>query len=1387
MSEQINPTTGLTGEPTNKNLQLLSEKDFFTPTESTEMRVRPVIGVSDSKYNNNLPREAFFNPEVLEATRAANQPWHHEMGNALVQFGAETLGGTIEAGGYIQELLKGNALAVNTDNALLQLGADIKEAASDDFKIYNANPGGFMLGSSENFWQTMVSLGSTLSLMFPSMAFAKGVGLAGKALSFASRGSMINKALTLSKGTKYVRDGLSSAMFSRQIESNMEASELYKSLINEGVSEDEALARASDLYAKNWVMLLQDIPQYLTLGKVFNPTTGKMVRPKDMFKAVEKSGIDSYVVAALSEAGEEGFQYLASQIERNEGLFNSGKEDYKSLGKIIGDATTDPEFWNSAIMGALGGAVFKGAFDNMGKVLNKGDIKRHNDLKAQFLSERGSKFAELGKVIQEADASGDIQKSIDARKVWNFQRSLDALNLGQESFNNHIEFLENLQNLNQEEIEMLKENGVELDPEVIQQIVPELITQAKEIYNIHNDHLNKTDNQRHATDLTANRVRADIHRSTIAKSTEELEKLRKEVFPEVNNISNDGKALLNLETDLEILEGQLKLANAMKGHYKNDPQSAEIVNDRIEELQQEIVQKKEEVKNFDDSKVTKRDRRNINNIKANSGKYKEYLDRKGHLTNMETQLDILEDEYAKLLTTDEYRRTKDVEDLRKRLNKLSSTNLKGLEEIQQEYEKNGMLGNTMLVEEFNKKRKSVEKGLDVSLAALAKKQLNGTELTPEELQYTVDYYDKYQKIFNKKLEEQQQADPAEKETEALDTTENTEEETDEGPPSETFSTAEVFGEPELAATQEEEGEFGRDLELESILNSEEESGELKKPEPTEQEVNQQKESTIDLYPLLTNKHQSQNPGLTNWLKSPIDKTKYRVRFSITDQFGEGREDVMFTVIDENGNDVTIQLPLNEPLSKKEYEEFVNNGTVSETRIKSIAYKIINGQELSAEELAMRTEVAKKVEEILNNPKLLETTVQGFLLDNQAPNQDYRDKVNVIRNRVKSGKETILKIKNQLPLQLSKPVRGQVKENKITDTFGNNRNFVTVGQTGWIDVNNKESMFFGNRAVPQKFQKGRIHIVVKDNTGQDVPVALNRPRISKEHAEYIASLIKDMLDNNAKLTDFINLDKQENLPIDAKLIGDLTYDNVINHFVYMNTNSASDGTKKGLRNTFYAINGKVVFGENLESRNKNNFNPSELVSFLMAAKRYNVKIDKLKNDAYYEHVVSNLWLNTEKTPGNIFMGIGQIYEEQGVDGNTVKKGYGQGYIYFEDNFEIPQKPRTFESTEPEIKQKPVDSTEQNKPEEESYNTFSTAEIFGEGVALSQTEEGDVESPNEEIINKKMENNTPFESTSDLNFVTEDVTTEDLDIDLNEDLNNQLNDFERNDDVQDNKKC
>lgn len=481
-------------------------------------------------YNKGNVVVGFGGVEALNQDRANQQGFLTQFGNMIGQAAiGEVVGGTIEGFGYIGEV--GNIAKyisgeeVEFGNWLTDIGKDTREFSQDYMPIYQTNqsldPNSSVLESmgDSGWWASNgVSVASSLSMLIPTGAATKALSMLGKELSVGL--GAINKSLNIAskmgKYEKWMAKGITQAVISRHIENSMEASGVFneqkkslQSRINPktGVyfTEDEsnklAGVAASSTYNSDWAMLIQDIPQYLALGKVFNPATMKM--ESKVAETLAKGVTSGWKAKALAGAGtfasegaEESIQYYIAErgkllSDLRAGLITEREYDRKTSEKI-----GDKEMLTSGLWGGLGGNIFqaagKGTSELFKSKATRNAEENYASIQGDYIKRRGDSFKLMQKEVALADQTGDPARRQAAIDGSGANMAIDAVRNGK--FAEYVESLQGMADMSQEEIAGFEQKmDTDLDSDLFKKYVPALIEQAHELRSSYLKHLNKND------------------------------------------------------------------------------------------------------------------------------------------------------------------------------------------------------------------------------------------------------------------------------------------------------------------------------------------------------------------------------------------------------------------------------------------------------------------------------------------------------------------------------------------------------------------------------------------------------------------------------------------------------------------------------------------------------------------------------------------------------------------------------------------------------------------------------------------------------------------------------------------------------------------------------
>ena len=645
------------------------------------------LGVDSRKYEDDVNNGNVFMPtggvDALNLDRANNQSWTEQAGNMIGQaVVGEIVGGTIEGLGYLLELGDVNNYIDGTEkqwgNFITDAGKDLREFSQDSMAIHQTNPGSFNMSDSGWWFGNGVSVASSLSMLLPSMVGAKGLAMLGKGVSKGA--GLISKSMDIAakmgKYETWMANGITQAVVSRHIENSMEASGTFQSKRDELLgtvnpktgevfTEEDATQFASDAASSNyragWAMLLQDIPQYLAIGKVFNPATMKF--ESAVAKAVSngaKPGLKSMIArkggAALgtfaSEGFEESYQYYIAERGKLLSDLSAGLITEEEYDKKLGDKVGDEEMMTSAFFGGLGGNVFQAVGPATSELFKskerKSYEKNYKVEQGNALKERGRAFVAMNNEIMKADQGTDPsarQKVINESMVQMTMAAIDS-----DQFDSHIAQLEGMSNMSEDErVGFEKDLGIELDPKMFQEHIPEAIKTAYEIRDSYFKHLNKFD-----APIANVLARNDYHTRTFDnRSKEALKELNniKSSIPMIDKLSKTYDEMASIKGNITAL----KTTNAIhkqeikKTDNTHRAKDRQALVDRNEKKIESLVKKLEEVRKNDSRTSEEKDNDNFVG-EGYKGSSPEMVNKATEIVLLADAINLLQKDSARLKT-----------------------------------------------------------------------------------------------------------------------------------------------------------------------------------------------------------------------------------------------------------------------------------------------------------------------------------------------------------------------------------------------------------------------------------------------------------------------------------------------------------------------------------------------------------------------------------------------------------------------------------------------------------------------------------------------------------------------------------------------------------------
>lgn len=321
----------------------------------------------------------------LEYRAASSQTAGELFKNAMIQVGAEVGLGTLEGIGYLLDWETAGELisGAETDfgNWFSDVMRDAKQSVMEDYAPIFDTPEseGFAPWNGRWWAKNAANIATTLTLMIPAAGAAKIAGVFGKAIGTGLGATKVGRAagktkilkdiLTtngFTKQTAGIARAFNTAIASRYMENTLEARETYESMLAQGATSEQAGDAAAKTWWRNSALLATDFIQYSKLmGRrgIIQAMTEK-TRPGSLIKQLVTQGI--------IEAGEESYQYIASQEAQKQVL---GIDQDKNR---LRDYLRDEELWTSAFLGAFGGMAFAtigryfdGAPDAVGRLFNR--------------------------------------------------------------------------------------------------------------------------------------------------------------------------------------------------------------------------------------------------------------------------------------------------------------------------------------------------------------------------------------------------------------------------------------------------------------------------------------------------------------------------------------------------------------------------------------------------------------------------------------------------------------------------------------------------------------------------------------------------------------------------------------------------------------------------------------------------------------------------------------------------------------------------------------------------------------------------------------------------------------------------------------------------------
>lgn len=380
-----------------------------------------IYNLNQYDVDKYTPYNVYINPynteEELNKERAENQGVLEQTGRFVGQaVGSEVVLGTLRGFSDLVDAA-GQLIGVSDDdytNPVSSQLAEWQDAIRERFEIYRTNPDeNFDFGDTGWWLGNAVSIASTLSLLIPGTAVSKlgkvlGMGRLARGIGKVA-GTPFGRPNTWGKMAETGSEILGTAAASRVAENYIEARDTYTQVYDEakerlatmsdkdretlyennpklrGLSDDEIAKyvsgeSADDTFTNDMWLMLLDAWQLKGLKNIWkgakNMATNRTLREANeqaasrlVGREVQSlTGIKKFlqvpdketllnVVREGSEGFEEGWQYVQQQagVDKGRAMLNDA---YQS--RIYTDYLQDPQMWEQAFWGWLGGVAFQG-------------------------------------------------------------------------------------------------------------------------------------------------------------------------------------------------------------------------------------------------------------------------------------------------------------------------------------------------------------------------------------------------------------------------------------------------------------------------------------------------------------------------------------------------------------------------------------------------------------------------------------------------------------------------------------------------------------------------------------------------------------------------------------------------------------------------------------------------------------------------------------------------------------------------------------------------------------------------------------------------------------------------------------------------------------------
>lgn len=378
------------------------------------------LTIKETKYDGNLQADAIRDVGGLEPILATNQTGWDEAMNGITRGVVSGLATAVEDFAYIPNIFTQDFEA----NALAQAMKDVKEDLREALPIYRSGDNPFSW-DSEMFWESTAGvLDSGIGFAIPGIGIAKGVSLAGKAISKAGRlGKLGARTAALRESAlgnpllKQLSTSTIAGVISNDLEGTMMGVEIYENKVKELIDKrnngelqatDEQIKNVAHSHASNFKLhnrafAITDAFALQGLTRGHGITRNLIANPKNFKNKLTKAltSPDSLLAQGLTEGAEE----VAQGVMQKMAEFNIDEElglvkDDKGAFKRAIEYALDRETLYEGMLGFFGGGFQR--------VMSTGTNKA-----ADFLHDK-----KIQKKIKNLQGLASVEQDPDKKEIY---------------------------------------------------------------------------------------------------------------------------------------------------------------------------------------------------------------------------------------------------------------------------------------------------------------------------------------------------------------------------------------------------------------------------------------------------------------------------------------------------------------------------------------------------------------------------------------------------------------------------------------------------------------------------------------------------------------------------------------------------------------------------------------------------------------------------------------------------------------------------------------------------------------------------------------------------------------------------------------------------------